>query len=238
MSLEIITKEINSELEKAEIQKALMMTTFKGFDLPKMKMAIFEGMSRGFSFKDFLEKNIYAIPYGTGYSLITSIDYARKLGMRGGVIGKSSPKFVEKDGKIISCEITIKKQIGSIIGEFTDIVYFDEYSTDKNLWKSKPRTMIAKVCEMHALRMACPEELSQAYVEEEMEKSIVEVIPAKISEDIIKKVNESTTEEQLKVVWEEHKGLGKEFATLVTNQKNFINNVKKDENNTPDGTAK
>ena len=32
--------------------------------------------------------------------------------------------------------------------------------------------MIAKVAEMHALRMACPEELSQSYIEEEMDENI------------------------------------------------------------------
>lgn len=49
----------------------------------------------------------------------------------------------------------------------------------------------------------------------------------KLSDEIIKKVKDTTTEEQLKRVWEEHKGLGKEFATLVTEHKNFINKVKK-----------
>ncbi len=32
--------------------------------------------------------------------------------------------------------------------------------------------MIAKVAEVHALRKACPEEMSQIYVEEEREKEI------------------------------------------------------------------
>ena len=125
---------------------------------------------RGFEFKDFLDKNIYAVPFGGSYSLITSIDYARKVGMRSGVVGKSAPVYQEQDGKIISCSVTIKKEIKGLIGDFTSLVFFDEYNTGRNQWASKPRTMIAKVAEMHALRMACPEELSQAYSEEEYGK--------------------------------------------------------------------
>src|ERR1035437_8001905 len=106
--LELITKEINSELEKVEIQKVLLSTTFKGLSLGNMKRAMFEGMTRGFTFKNFLEKDVYAIPFKDGYSLITSIDYARKLGMRSGIVGENEP-IIEKglDKKIISCSVTV-----------------------------------------------------------------------------------------------------------------------------------
>lgn len=178
-NLELLTQEINSELEKEEIRKVLLTTTFKNLTLGNMKLAIFEGMTRGFTFKDFLEKNIYAIPFKDGYSLVTSIDYARKIGMRSGIVGKSEPIFEEQDGKIISCAITVKRKIGDYIGDYSAKVYFNEYNTGRNLWISKPRTMIAKVAEMHALRMACPEELSQTYVEEEMEKEVIDNTPGK-----------------------------------------------------------
>jgi hypothetical protein len=167
--LEIINKEINTEIANVEVQKALLATTFKGLDILHMKQALLEGMMRGFEFKDFLEKNIYAVPFGSNYSLVTSIDYARKVGMRSGVVGKSAPEYAEKDGKLVSCTITIKRASNGLIGEYTATVYFDEYTTNRNLWTTKPRTMIAKVAEMHALRMACPEEMSQIYTEEELE---------------------------------------------------------------------
>lgn len=173
-NLELLTQEINSELEKVEIQKVLLSTTFKGLSLGLMKTAMFEGMTRGFTFKNFLQKDIYAIPFRDSYSLITSIDYARKIGMRSGVVGKSEPIFEEKEGSIVSCAITVKRKIGDYIGDYSSKVYFNEYTTGRNLWATKPRTMIAKVAEMHALRMACPEELSQAYVEEEMEKEVID----------------------------------------------------------------
>lgn len=168
-----IQKEVDLQIANKETFAMLVNTTFKGLDPVNIKQAICEGMIRGFTFKDFLEKNIYAIPFGKGYSLVTSIDYARKIGMRGSIVGKTAPIFEEKDGRIISCTVTVKRLIGGIVGDFTATVYFAEYTTGKNQWVSKPRTMIAKVAEMHALRMACPEEMSQVYVEEEKEQEVL-----------------------------------------------------------------
>jgi hypothetical protein len=197
-NLEIIKKEITEQLADKEVFNALVTTTFKGLDAMCIKKAIFEGMSRGFKFDDFLKKHIYAIPYKNTYSLVTSIDYARKIGMRAGVVGKSAPTFEEKDGKIISCTITIKRKVEEHVGDYTAMVFFDEYSTGRNLWVSKPRTMLAKVAEMHALRMACPEELSQSYVEEEVEEEkevVIDLTPHKVKLEAVKTLDE------LKVVW-------------------------------------
>jgi len=172
--LEIIGAQIKKELSSPEVSRALLATTFNGLSEITMKQAIMEGMMRGFNFKDFLEKNVYAIPYGQKYSLVTSIDFARKLAMRSGLAGKSEPKFVEKDGQLVSCSITIKRNVDAMIGDYTATVYFDEYSTKRNLWATKPHTMIAKVAEMHALRSAFPEEMAKSYVEEEMQKETSE----------------------------------------------------------------
>lgn len=177
--IEAINAEISRELVNEAVGRALLATTFKKLNATSMRQAIMEGMIRGFKFKDFLEKNVYAIPFKDGYSLVTSIDYARKRGMRAGIVGKNAPLF-EMDGKSpISCTVTVKRKIGDYVGEYTATVYFDEYTTRMNLWLTKPRTMLAKVAEMHALRMACPEELSQTYTEEEMdsEATQVEVLP-------------------------------------------------------------
>ena len=95
--------------------------------------------------------------------------------MRSNIVGKKAPEFeIGEDKKIISCTVTVQRKIDGYVGDFTATVYFDEYyKAGRNgypsLWNSKPRTMISKVAEMHALRMACPEELSQSYIEEEIE---------------------------------------------------------------------
>lgn len=180
--LEVIGKQITRELANKDVQNALLKTTFKGLSEVSMRKAMFEGMMRGYTFKDFLEKNVYAIPFKDGYSLVSSIDNLRKIAMRSGLVGKSEPKFDEKDNKIVSCTITIKRKAFGEVGEYTATVYFDEYfKAGKNgypsMWESKPHTMIAKVAEMHALRSAFPEEMAQAYIEEEFDQERMPKFP-------------------------------------------------------------
>lgn len=212
-------QEILREIGNEQTQKELIETVFKNFDVGLMKRALLEGMLRGFTFKDFLEKNVYAIKYGTTYSLVTSIDHARKRGMKGGIVGTEAPTYTlakdngqvmmmkvngtESDKPLIeSCTVTVKKMFdGGHIGEFTATVFFDEYyqagktyqgKYTESMWDKKPRTMIAKVAEMHALRKACPDELSQAYVEEEMVHADVIIVPEdtepEVDEKEVKKV--------------------------------------------------
>jgi phage recombination protein Bet len=203
-----IQDEVNKYIANKDVLNALITTTFKGLSTPQLvKRAMMEGMMRGFTFENFLQKDIYAIPFKDTYSLVTSIDYARKIGMRSGIVGKSAPEFTtDKDGKIVSCSITVKRHVLSkiaanvaepYIGDFTSTVYFSEYTTGRNLWTSKPHTMIAKVAEMHALRMACPEELSQMYVEEENQKEAVAGTVVINSDDYENRLHSAATKEEL-----------------------------------------
>lgn len=193
-------KELN--IQDANTQKLLLSTVFKGLSLPSMLAAIAEANIRGFPIKKFLDGDVYAIPYGQGYSLVTSIDYARKIAMRSGVVGVSEPVFEDektKTGtKIISCTVVVKRKTDDYVGDFTAKVYFDEYTTGKNLWATKPRTMIGKVAQMHALRMAAPEELSKMYVGEEMEKEKPAVVNV---EHYREKLQVAKTLAQMKSVW-------------------------------------
>ena len=56
MELEKIKAEINTELANKETLAVLVDTTFKGLNPQNVKRAIFEGMIRGFTFKDFPRK--------------------------------------------------------------------------------------------------------------------------------------------------------------------------------------
>lgn len=221
MEIAEIQNEIKTQLANKETFNSLLNITFKGIQPNVLPRAILEGRMRGFTFKDFLEKNVYAIPFkdGTQYSLVSSIDYARKIGMRNGVAGKSAPIYTYKDGGAIeSCTVTIKRKIGETIGDYSATVFFDEYNTGRNLWTSKPRTMIAKVAEMHALRMACPEELSQIYTEEEKEKEVIEVVKVN-PEDYRSRLEGVKDLEQLKEVWA---SLPVEAKTALTQLKNEL----------------
>ncbi len=233
----LFQKETAVELANPEVLKTLVATVFKNVSPALVPQAIVEGRIRGFTFKDFLEKNIYAVPFSGTYSLVTSIDWARKIGMRSGVIGENEPVYTESetDGKVLSCSVTEKRRIGQDIGEFTAKVFFSEYTTGKNLWATKPKTMIAKVAEMHALRKACPEELSQAYVEEEMEKTAKQELKVVMSDEQMiehsANLRCATTLEELQKTW----------ANLPPEAKNALLSVKDDMKkklSTPDANTK
>lgn len=132
---------------------------FGKLDDKAMFTAIIEAHALGFTAQDFLSKKVYAIPYGNTYSLVTSIDDARsKAAATGDYAGSTGGEFTYKDnGRIDTCSVTVKKFVKGLICDFTATVYFDEYDGKRNLWASKPHTMIAKVAEMHALRKAFPD---------------------------------------------------------------------------------
>ena len=194
LSIAKINQEIESQMDQ-ETAKMLLATTFKGLSLPSMKQAVLEGMMRGFTFQNFLEKDVYAVPFSGGYSLITSIDYARKIASENGMSGKDAPIYGE-DG---SCSVTVYRMVEGQRCPFTATVFQNEYSTGKNQWAQRPKTMIAKVAEMHALRQAFPKELSKAYSEEEMSKS--EAIKATDYNAISEKFAKCETEEDLKLAY-------------------------------------
>lgn len=169
-------RELAAQTADPAAMRALIATVFKGFkDEKTVKQACLEAMMRGYSFQDIVNKKIYAIPFGGGYSLVQAIADVRAIAMKSGQVGKSAPEYEEKDNKIVSCTVTVKRRVDGYVGDYTATVYFDEYFKKgmvgkPSQWELKPRTMIAKVAEMHALRMAFPEFLAQSYVEEEFDK--------------------------------------------------------------------
>lgn len=228
----LIKAEINKQLGDAETLKSLLEVTFPGFEAPLMKRALLEGMMRGFPFEAFLKKDVYAIKYGNTYSLVTSIDYSRKIGAKSGIVGVDAPIYKEEEGRVVSCAVTVKKMIGTHIGDFTAEVYMSEYSTGKNLWTTKPRTMIAKVAEMHALRKACPEELAQAYVEEEVQPETVpfkDITPTDYSEQEVL-LRKATSLDGLNYTWADLpgdakvalKGIYEEMKAMITTEEKVI----------------
>lgn len=222
MSESLIVKykeQINAELADGDTMKSLLDTTFKGLQAPMAKRALLEGYMRGFTLEHFLKKDVYAIPFKDQYSLVTSIDYARKIGQKSGVVGKSAPQFEVDGEKIVSCTITIKKKVEDYVGDFTATVYMSEYGTGKQQWASKPRTMLAKVAEMHALRMACPEEAQQMYAEEEYQK---EAITAEFVENVI----DTTEAQQSLIACTTLKELGEAWLKLTPQEKKELEPLK------------
>ncbi len=178
MTNQLLVPQINRDIAKTmgdpETKMALIQTVFKGLGEPAMRQAMLEAYLRGFELKDFLNKDVYAIPFKSGYSLITSIDYMRKIAAQNGSAGINEPVYEDdQNGRPKTCSVTVKRIVKGEVFEYTAKVYLGEYDTGSNpLWKTKPRTMLAKVAEMHAMRKAFPEELSKAYIEEETQQTI------------------------------------------------------------------
>lgn len=214
--LTIITADINRQLKDPKVAGALLETTFKGLSMENMQKAILEGVIRGFTFKDFLEKKVYAIKYGQGYSLVTSIDHNRVIGMRSGIVGTDAPQYEMSEEKTaagipkpVSATVTVHRKVNDHVGAFTATVFFDEYYKEgktwegkytPSMWDTKPRTMIAKVAEMHALRKACPEELAQSYVEEEFTDRAIELKPFDVEPHYLR-LSEATSLADLQTIW-------------------------------------
>lgn len=211
----IIKAEINKQLGDAETLKSLLEVTFPGFEAPLMKRALLEGMMRGFPFESFLKKDVYAIKYASTYSLVTSIEYSRKIGAKSGIVGVDAPMFTYENNQLVRCSITVKKRFpDGYVGDFTAEPSLKEYSTGKNLWISKPETMLSKVAEMHALRKACPEELAQSYVEEELMREVV-AVPSLDLLQYEKDLLGCKTLEQLERVWADMPGDAKRAASIL-----------------------
>ena len=203
--ISLFQKEITKNFSNVETANALLATTFKGLQPNVAKEAMLNGMLQGFTFENFLQKDVYAIPFSTGYSLVTSIDWSRKIAMRSGLAGKDLPVYeFDANGNVLSCSVTVYRIVNGIRCPFTSLVFFREYSTGKQLWSTKPMTMISKVAEQHALRMAFPEELAKAYVEEEMVPIKVESTPVPVDvEKYMKELDNALTIEMLADIWKD-----------------------------------
>lgn len=208
--------ELTKELKEPAVMAELMRTTFGGFAKKNngeslVRQACLEAMICGYTFQDIIKKKIYAIPFGDSYSLVQSINDVRTIAEKSGQIGKSAPVYEEDDkGECVTCTVTITRLLGGIKGDYTATVYFNEYykagyNGKPSKWDTMPRTMIAKVAEMHALRSAFPEEIKM-YIEEEMQKPAenkenleIEKVKPEIAITTLKK---SKTLKDLKKSWE------------------------------------
>lgn len=128
---------------------------------------------------DPLMKQLYFIKYEgrngnpDKVSYVTSIDSYRIIAARTHeMAGTDEPRFeYDKSGRLTHCSITVYRMVQGQRCPFSAKVKFLEYTTNKNLWTSKPETMLAKVAEAHALRKAFPNDLSGIYTQEEMDRA-------------------------------------------------------------------
>lgn len=115
---------------------------------------------------------IYFVKYGGNPgTIIVGIDGFRALAARTGKVkGIKRGALRDANGTCIGawCEVYREGWVEPAREE----VLLSEYNTGKSLWAKMPETMIKKVAEVAALRMAFPDELGGVYTSEEMEKSV------------------------------------------------------------------
>lgn len=113
---------------------------------------------------------IYFIKYGSGPgTIVVGIEGFRSRAARTGK-HQGTKRGVTRgaDGKCLGAWAHVWKEGWLHPAEVE--VALEEYSTGKGNWSDMPETMIQKVAEAAALRMAFPDELGDAYTPEEMEK--------------------------------------------------------------------
>ena len=150
------------------------------------ELAMLVTMAKHQNLNPFL-KEIYFIKYGTAPAqFVVSRDAYRKRaqkdpnfnGIKAGVIVEN------EDGSIEKLDGAFKKKTQVLIGAWCEVqmknldfpiyvaVSYDEYVQTKNgqpnsMWSNKPMTMLVKVAESQALRLAFPD-MSGTYSEEEL----------------------------------------------------------------------
>jgi phage recombination protein Bet len=158
-----------------------------GQDLNPKELKTFFEQSKAMGLNPFL-KEIYVVKYGSSPAqFLVSRDAYRKRASKDANYLYTEVGMIEidKDGNVTESEGTFRNPTKQLIGAyakvfmrnidhpFTAKVNFDEYvqrnkdGKPNAMWQSKPATMIGKVAEAQALRMAFPD-LSGTYVADEM----------------------------------------------------------------------
>lgn len=147
-------------------------------------------------------KQIYAIPrksrqpdgsYKESMTIQTGIDGYRLIAERTGCYapGPEPTYTYDQEGKVLSACAYIKKQTRD--GTWHTVsasAYMDEYcqksrdGSAMGMWRTLPRTMLAKCAEAQALRKAFPAEMSGIYTKEEMSQADTIDVTASITPKI------------------------------------------------------
>ena len=152
----------------------------------ELKLFLYQAQRTGL---DALSRQIYCIHrnvkqgngWGKKMTIQTSIDGFRVIAERSGNYGgQSEPQFIEQDGKLLSCKVSVFRFHNEVRYEAAvGVAYWAEYcqttqdGKPMGLWAKMPHTMLSKVSEALALRKAYPQDLSGLYTGDEMEQASI-----------------------------------------------------------------
>lgn len=158
-----IVEKKNDDLVLQEASKYLESL---GCNISESHKHQFLNICRNFGLNPFL-REIYAVPYGNNFNVIVGYEVYLKRAELSGRLGGWKAWCENKGGELKGCvEITRKDWNAPFYHE----VSFNEYTSGKNLWLSKPETMIKKVAIAQGFRMCFPCELGGIpYISEELD---------------------------------------------------------------------
>jgi phage recombination protein Bet len=133
---------------------ALLRKTYAK-DLNDTELSLFLKQSEALNLNPFT-KEIYGLIVKERLVLITSIAGLRKIAHQSGTYLGCDVRVKMDGDKLISAEAVVKKLVAGHTAEFRAEVLNKEYNTGNNQWAKMPVTMLKKVAEAHALRMAYP----------------------------------------------------------------------------------
>lgn len=152
--------------EQVELIKA---TVAKGATDNELKLFLYRCQNMGLD--PLKPGQVHFIKYGSNPgSIVVGIDGFRvKAARTGKLVGIKRGAIRDEAGKLIGawCEVYRKDWTHPAREE----VSLAEYNTGKAMWAKMPETMIKKVAEAAALRMAFPDDLGGMYAEEEMQQA-------------------------------------------------------------------
>lgn len=169
----VVKSNLTSEIQQVDyVEKAKRYLQFTGVQLQNKDYGTFIEICQAMGLNPFL-REIYAVSYKDKYgnlntSIITGYEVYIKRAMRTGLVQnwKAWTEGIKDNGTLKGC---IKIKRADWTEPFYMEVYFDEYDTGRNLWVTKPRTMIEKVAIAQGFRRCFPEEMGgMPYTKDEM----------------------------------------------------------------------
>jgi phage recombination protein Bet len=159
--------------------KLAIQTVAKGATFPELQMFLYIAKKTGL---DPLAKQIHFTKFkdksGVGnMTIITGIDGYRSIASKTGYLaGNDDPIFDGEDKpKPKKATVTVWRMVNGKKEPFTASARWDEYypsmASKQFMWNKMPYTMLGKCAEALALRKAFPNDLSQVFVEEEMDQA-------------------------------------------------------------------
>lgn len=151
-----------------EQMELITATIARGATPDELKLFLYRAKSLGLD--PLKPGQIYFIKYGSNPgTVVVGIEGFRvKAAKTGKLAGVRREVIRDEKGKCVGARCTVHRHDWD--HPAIEEVSLSEYDTSRGNWKTMPETMIKKVAEAAALRMAFPDDLGGVYAEEEMEK--------------------------------------------------------------------